>query len=151
MSGFLETVGETLRFLSNREELRDLVFCEDFPASAKESPLRRITVAVGLEQADCVPDALGRFLGEREGRALTGAPWTLRIRLQIHAPNRLGGSACRDAFERIWEALFFDAPFAVTAAWCGPVNARRETGSLELDAWIERNIQIARREGGDGQ
>lgn len=63
MSGLWEVARETLRFLSSREELADLTFCEDFPAAAKESPLRRITVAVGLEQADCVPDALGHFGG----------------------------------------------------------------------------------------
>lgn len=95
MSGLWEVARETLRFLSSREELADLTFCEDFPAAAKESPLRRITVAVGLEQADCVPDALGHFWGDSAGGTLTGAPWKLRIRLQIHAPNRLGGAACR--------------------------------------------------------
>ena len=109
MSGLWEVARETLRFLSSREELADLTFCEDFPAAAKESPLRRITVAVGLEQADCVPDALGHFWGDSAGGTLTGAPWKLRIRLQIHAPNRLGGAACRKAFSRIWEALYFDA------------------------------------------
>ena len=46
MSGLWEVARETLRFLSSREELADLTFCEDFPAAAKESPLRRITVAV---------------------------------------------------------------------------------------------------------
>lgn len=66
MSGLWEVARETLRFLSSREELADLTFCEDFPAAAKESPLRRITVAVGLEQADCVPDALGIFGGIRQ-------------------------------------------------------------------------------------
>ena len=49
---------ETLRFLSSREELADLTpSVRDFPAAAKEVSLRRITVVVGLEQADCVPDA----------------------------------------------------------------------------------------------
>ncbi len=144
MSGLWEVARETLRFLSSREELADLAFCEDFPAAAKESPLRRITVAIGLEQANCVPDFLGQLCGEQAGNALTGAPWALRIRLQIHAPNRLGGAACREAFSRIWEALYFDAPFPVTAAGCGPVSARRETGSLELDAWVEYSVFLAR-------
>lgn len=150
MSGLWEVARETLRFLSSREELADLTFCEDFPAAAKESPLRRITVAVGLEQADCVPDALGHFWGDSTGGTLTGAPWKLRIRLQIHAPNRMGGAACRKAFSRIWEALYFDAPFPVTAAGCGPVSARRETGSLELDAWVEYSVILARFEQEDG-
>lgn len=150
MSGLWEVARETLRFLSSREELADLTFCEDFPAAAKESPLRRITVAVGLEQADCVPDALGHFWGDSAGGALTGAPWKLRIRLQIHAPNRLGGTACRKAFSRIWEALYFDAPFSITAAGCEPVSARRETGSLELDAWVEYSVILARFEQEDG-
>lgn len=147
MSGFLDAVKEVLRFLSEWEALSDVTFCEDYPAAKKDSPLRRITVAVGLERAECTPDVLGRFIGERDGHALTGYPWTLRIRLQIHAPNRLGGSACQETFERIWEALFFDAPFAVTAAGCGPVSARKETGSLELNAWIEMKLQGYREEG----
>ena len=54
------------------------------------------------------------------------------------------------AFSRIWEALYFDAPFPVTAAGCGPVSARRETGSLELDAWVEYSVILARFEQEDG-
>lgn len=107
MSGLWEVARETLRFLSSREELADLTFCEDFPAAAKESPLRRITVAVGLEQADCVPDALGHFWGDSAGGTLTGAPWKLRIRLQIHAPNRMGGSGMpKSLLAHLGSALF---------------------------------------------
>lgn len=147
MSALTGAVQEVLRFLSGHEALSDVLFCEAYPAAQKESPLRRVTAAVGLERANCAPDALGRCLGEREGRQLTGYPWLLRIRIQIHAPNRLGGAACRSAFERIWEALFFDAPFPVAAAGCEAIAARRETGSLELNAWVERKIYIDQAEG----
>ena len=53
---------------------------------------------------DRLPDALGHFWGDSAGGTLTGAPWKLRIRLQIHAPNRLGGIACRKAF--LWICYF---------------------------------------------
>lgn len=107
MSGLWEVARETLRFLSSREELADLTFCEDFPAAAKESPLRRITVAVGLEQADCVPDALGHFWGIRQAATLTGAPWKLRIRLPNPCANRMGGAACpKSLLAHLGSALF---------------------------------------------
>lgn len=63
MSGLWEVARETLRFLSSREELADLTFCEDFPAAAKESPLRRITVAVGLEAGGLRAGCTWAFLG----------------------------------------------------------------------------------------
>lgn len=151
MSVLSGAVREVLRFLSGQEALSGIVFCEDYPAARKDSPLRHVTVAIGLEQADCVPSALGRFLGEREGYAWSGYPWTLRMRLQIHAPNRLGGTACRETFERVWESLFFDAPFPITAAGCGDVTAHRETGALRLNAWIELHLQACRAEGGERQ
>lgn len=47
-------------------------------------------------------------------------------------------------------SALFDAPFPVTAAGCGPVSARRETGSLELDAWVEYSVILARFEQEDG-
>lgn len=149
MSVLASAVREVLCFLSGRETLADVVFCEDYPAVQKASPLRHITVAIGLEQADCLPAALGNFLGVQEGCAKIGYPWTLRMRMQIHVPNRMGGAACRETFERIWEALFFDAPFSTTAAGCGNIAARRETGSLELNAWIELKLQACRTEGGE--
>lgn len=151
MSVLSNAVQEVLHFLSGQESLSHVVFCEEYPAAQKDSPLRRVTVAIGLGQTGCTPDALGGFLGEREGRAWIGYPWTLRIRLQIHAPNRMGAAACRKAFEHIWESLLFDAPFPITAAGCGTVAARRETGSLELEAWIEREVRVCRAEGGGRQ
>lgn len=107
MSGLWEVARETLRFLSSREELADLTFCEDFPAAAKESPLRRITVAVGLEQADCVPDALGHFWGDSAGGTLTGAPWKLRIRLPNPCAKPPGGSGMpKSLLAHLGSALF---------------------------------------------
>ena len=66
MSGLWEVARETLRFLSSREELADLTFCEDFPAAAKESPLRASRWQSGLSRRTACRMHLGIFGGIRQ-------------------------------------------------------------------------------------
>ena len=140
MSALCDALEELRLFLAGHPSLSEMNFCEEYPPVQKPSPLSRVTVAVGLAQASCSPGALGRLIGQAEGLARYGEDWVIRIRLMIHAPHHMGGSACRKAFEQIWEALCLEQAFPILAAGCGPVSTSRETGSLQLEAWLELRL-----------
>ena len=150
MSVLSDAVEELRLLLARLPALAGMDFCEDYPPAQKPSPLRRVTVAVGLAQASCTPGALGQLVGREEGHALYGEDWAIRIRLQIHAPHHRGGSACRQAFEQIWEALCLEQGLPILAAGCGPVSAIRETESLLLEAWLELRLSAGKKKDGEG-
>lgn len=82
------------------------------PASAQNYPLRRPTVAIGLDSVEAAPAGLGRHLGETADGRLTGTGAKITLRFDLYAPAAEGGSGVQTLYERLCCALMIaDNPF----------------------------------------
>jgi hypothetical protein len=128
--------GDIVLWLSGKEELDGIKFITEFPPNDKAVPLRKITVAVGLERVD-IKDSFT----ENDSGVLTFNAYCreakLRIRLAIHVPFALGGEKCHDAFADIVDCLTFASDLDILHSGCGDIRADRDTDALVLAAYIE--------------
>ncbi len=136
MSDISALPGDIVLWLNGREELEGIKFITEFPPDDKAVPLRKITVAVGLERVD-IQDS---FV-ENDSGVLTYNEYCreakLKIRLAIHVPFALGGLKCHDSFADIVDCLTFASDLDILHSGCGDIRADRDTDALVLAAYIE--------------
>ncbi len=118
------------KWLSEREDLSDIIFLTEFPPSKKAVPLKQVTVAVGLERI-VIND---RFNLPQTGDDEYCRAAELTLRFSIHAPFLLGGKACHEAFADIIDCLTFDSGLEITESGCDVITADRDTEALVLNA-----------------
>lgn len=135
LKGFVEQLRE---FLS--VALPDICFVADFSKGQKETPLKKITVSIGVNSAEFSEAALGGILGcgdlcqeSKLGRLLK-----TEIGFKIFAPLAFEGADCYDAFSRIVERLYFrgGADFSVESVFCRGISYDRVNAAKVLDAGV---------------
>lgn len=133
LEGFVEDLRD---FLS--DSLPDICFVADFSKDNKETPLKKVTVSVGVGSAEFSQAALGGFLGcdaagegERFGKAIKA-----EIGFRIFAPLSCEGADCYNAFSRIAQRLYHAGgmSFCVESVFCRGVYYDRVNGAKVLDA-----------------
>ncbi len=115
-------------WLSEREELEDIIFLTEFPPIKKAVPLKRVTVAVGIHKI-VIND---RFDLEQTGNDEYCRAAEITLRFSIHAPFSMGGRACHEAFADIIDCLTFDSGLEITESGCDLITADRDTEALVL-------------------
>lgn len=128
-------------WLKCREDLKYIKFLTEFPAVKKEIPLKRTTVAVGIDSMD-IKDS---FVENDEGVLVENEYCrlvTIKLRLSIHAPFSSGGEACHEAFTDIIDCLSFDSELDIQSSGCDNITADRDTDAFVLTAWATVNASL---------
>lgn len=117
-------------WLSQREELKDIIFLTEFPPVKKAVPLKKVTVAVGIRRI-VIND---RFDPEQTGDDEYCRAAEITLGFSVHAPFSMGGGACHEAFADITDCLTFDSGLEITESGCDVITADRDTEALVLNA-----------------
>jgi len=128
-------------WLKGREELSYIRFLTEYPALKKEIPLKRTTVAVGIDGMN-IKDS---FVENDEGVLVENEYCRLveiKLRLSIHAPFSSGGEACHEAFTDIIDCLSFDSGLDIQSSGCDNIVSDRDTDAFVLTAWATVNASL---------
>lgn len=101
-------VGRIKETLAAHPDLSDLRFDDAYSPRPKPAPFKTVLVTLSWNGIECVPGAMGGYLGEREGSALFGRKALCRVGVRIHAPESSGGKSCAAVFSRLCDVLCFD-------------------------------------------
>ena len=126
---------EIAAWLAEQERLAGIRFITEFPPVKKEIPLKRVTVAVGIEEMkleDSFTENDEGVLIENEFCRLA----TIKIKLGIHVPYTEGGARCHDILTNVIDCLTFDTDLNVVESGCGSVKADRDTDAFVLEAYV---------------
>jgi len=148
MSAISALPADIVAWLAEQEQLSGLRFMTEYPATKKAVPLRRVIVAVGLEQVgiqDSFTDTGGGVLVKNEYCRLAA----LRIRLAIHVPFSDGGARCHDIFSSIIDCLTFASDLNILESGCEAILSDRDTDAFVLSAWIKIQSDFCPAESSD--
>lgn len=124
-----------VEWLGAQEQLSEIKFITEFPPSPKATPLKKVTVAAGIENVK-IKDS---FAANDEG-VLTENEYcrlaAIKIKLAIHVPFSLGGAKCHDVFTDVVDCLTFASDLNIVESGCGFIRADRDTDALVLDAVV---------------
>lgn len=127
--------GEIAEWLSSQQELEGINFITEYPASKKPVPLKKVMVAVGIDNI-AIEDS---FVENDEGVLVENEYCRLasiKLRLGIHAPFAEGGARCHDVFTDVADCLTFATDLNISQSGCGKIKADRDTDAFVLEAWI---------------
>lgn len=124
-----------VEWLGTQEALSGIQFITEFPPVPKAIPLKKVIVAVGLEDVK-IQDS---FTANDQG-VLTKNEYcrlaAIRTQLAIHVPFSQGGAKCHDVFTDIIDCLTFASDLNIVESGCGYIQADRDTDAFVLSAWI---------------
>ncbi len=138
MSEISALPGGIVDWLKTRPELANIRFITEFPPAPKAIPLKKVTVAVGIEDI-IIEDS---FTENDEGVLIKNEHCRLaaiKIKFAVHVPFALGGEICYDVFTDVVDCLNFGSELNILNSGCGQIKADRDTDALVLSAFI--NIQ----------
>jgi len=118
-------IGNLISVLESKPQLKGMSFLREYPAIVKGNPLRKVTVAVGMEKMD--------MLKPPSGPGLTGL---IRVRMHIHVPVSDGGLSMHQAFSAIADAVVGSVG-GLQSLGCGGISYDRPTATIVLQAWVE--------------
>ncbi len=124
-----------VEWLGTQDQLADITFITEFPPQPKAIPLKKVTVAAGIEHIK-IHDS---FTANDEGVLIENEYCRLaaiKIKLAIHVPFSLGGAKCHDVFTDIVDCLTFASDLNIVESGCGFIRADRDTDALVLDAMV---------------
>ncbi len=124
-----------VEWLGTQEQLSDIKFITEFPPVPKAIPLKKVTVAAGIENVKIRDN----FTANDEGVLIENEYCRLaaiKIKLAIHVPFSLGGAKCHDVFVDIVDCLTFASDLNIVESGCGFIRADRDTDALVLDAVV---------------
>lgn len=123
-------------WLKGREELSGITFLTEFPAIKKAVPLKHTTVAVGINGMEIVDAFTENDEGILEKEEFCRKA-KITLRLSIHAPFSMGGSACHEAFANIMDCLTFESSLNILTSGCDDIISDRDTDAFVLRAWLK--------------
>ncbi len=141
MSEISSLPANIVAWLKTREELGYIKFLTEYPAVKKEIPLRKTTVAVGIDGMN-ITDS---FVENDEGVLVENEycrTAEIRLRLSIHAPFSSGGEACHAAFTDIIDCLSFESGLDIILSGCENIVSDRDTDAFVLTAWATVNASL---------
>ena len=127
-------------WLSQREELNDIIFLTEFPPVKKAVPLKKVTVAVGIHSI-VIND---RFEAGETGDDEYCRAAEITLRFSVHAPFSMGGGACHEAFaditdcltaDRDTEALVLNARAVVKASLCPA-----QSSDMQFPSFLDKTL-----------
>lgn len=124
-----------VEWLSKQKEMNDLSFFVEYPPIKKAVPLKKIIVAVGIENIEIVDKFVANDDGvlERQEYCRTAE---IKANLSICVPFSKGGQACHDVFTRVADALTFKTNLNIEKSGCEEITSDRDTDALVMNGWF---------------
>lgn len=124
-----------VEWLSSQEDMSDIKFFVEYPPVNKAVPLRRIIVAVGIENIEIVDKFVANDDGVLERQEYCRLA-RIKANLSICVPFSKGGHKCHDIFTRITNALTFRTNLNILESGCVQIKSDRDTDALVMTGWF---------------
>lgn len=124
-----------VEWLSSQEDMKDIKFFVEYPPVKKAVPLRRIIVAVGIENIEIVDKFVANDDGVLERQEYCRLA-KIKANLSICVPFSKGGHKCHDIFTRITNALTFRTNLNILESGCVQIKSDRDTDALVMTGWF---------------
>lgn len=124
-----------VEWLSSQDDMKDIKFFVEYPPVNKAVPLRRIIVAVGIENIDIVDKFVANDDGVLERQEYCRLA-KIKANLSICVPFSKGGHTCHDIFTRIANALTFKTNLNILESGCVEIKSDRDTDALVMTGWF---------------
>lgn len=124
-----------VEWLSSQEDMQDIKFFVEYPPVKKAVPLRRIIVAVGIENIEIVDKFVANDDGVLERQEYCRLA-KIKANLSICVPFSKGGHKCHDIFTRITNALTFRTNLNILESGCVQIKSDRDTDALVMTGWF---------------
>lgn len=124
-----------VEWLSSQDDMKDIKFFVEYPPVNKAVPLRRIIVAVGIENIDIVDKFVANDDGVLEKQEYCRLA-KIKANLSICVPFSKGGYTCHDIFTRIANALTFRTNLNILESGCVEIKSDRDTDALVMTGWF---------------
>lgn len=135
MSSISALPADIVRWLSAQSDLSGITFLTEFPAIKKAVPLRKVIVAVGLQNVTLTDrfrdDGNGVLVRQEYCRSAA-----MRIHLAIHVPFSFGGHTCHEVFSDVVDALNFASDLHIEESGCENITEDRDTDALVLRGYV---------------
>ncbi len=134
-----EFIQQILNEFKETQELKDISFLPAFTSDKKPVPIKKVTVALGVEEVSVLPGAIGDTYDAGKGKEAE-----ISLNLTVYAPYKSGGEECLKAFCRICEATAFAENLNIKAFKCGDVSANRDADAFVLKGTISLSGEIVK-------
>lgn len=124
-----------VEWLSSQEDMSDIKFFVEYPPVNKAVPLRRIIVAVGIDNIEIVDKFVANDDGVLERQEYCRLA-RIKANLSICVPFSKGGHKCHDIFTRITNALTFRTNLNILESGCVQIKSDRDTDALVMTGWF---------------
>lgn len=137
---------------SLRGALGEITVTEEFPQRARELPMKRGMVTVGLRDAEILPCAVSDFVGlDAQGRSLYAKSLEVTVAMGIFTRPPQTAAECQRVFGLICGALLFgEQAYDIGRVWCGEVRYDKESGALTLPCFARAALRLCRTEDAAG-
>lgn len=115
-------------WFSDMRDFSDCVFCTQYPAESKITPLENPVIVLGsksLKVLDNTVDETGNIITDSRIAELV-------FTVGIHVPRSSGGNRCNVLLDKITDMLLFNTPLSVSNVTAGEMEYIRNTDSLYL-------------------
>ncbi len=124
-----------VEWLSSQEDMKDIKFFVEYPPVKKAVPLRRIIVAIGIENIEIIDKFVANDDGVLERQEYCRLA-KIKANLSICVPFSKGGHKCHDIFTRITNALTFRTNLNILESGCVQIKSDRDTDALVMTGWF---------------
>lgn len=145
MGGLAKIKQDVIDLLNTDHRFRQLELTEEFPGDARAIPVKKGTLAVGIDRVEAVQGGLGGHLGFSDGQVHSGALAEVTVRFDFYFPRNEAGSGLHVLFEGLCELLLLSG-FGVEKLWCEPIGTEKGTISTRLSARAALRVCLERSE-----
>ena len=146
-NGVFETImNDIVADISRINDLPEVKFAVEYPKAPKDVPLRFNTIALGIKSIESNNIFAGNFLYRRHGEYVNSGSLKLRLSIDIYVPNKYGGKACYDIYEKILNQLIFYSGHKVDSIECEELKYNRTTGAFVMRTTASFNILLKENE-----
>lgn len=147
MNDLVNIKQEMADYLRASGEFLDADICTAFPAAKQEYPLRRPTVAIGLDSVEAAPGGFGGHWGETSEGLVYGVGAKLTLRFDLYAPAAEGGNGAQLLYERLCCALMIaDNPFGGQRLCAGGTTYDSRAKAFHLKAALTLSAALTHKE-----
>lgn len=131
---FSGIISHMIESLASSEEFSQMRILPQYTALPKETPLRRVSIAIGIEKVDCYPAALGDYIGEvgTPLGSLLGRMADITLAIGIYSPLRSDGSDCFTIFSSIIRHLMSVQNMSFDRISCSSVRYVRDVSAYYM-------------------
>lgn len=141
MNGLVCGLVDVLNLILAGEKARAVA---QYPAQARQAPLKKPVIAVGLQDVATLPSSLADFSGvDNSGNGIYGRTLEATVAMTICCPPDGTAAECLHLLELVAGGLLLEQQeFEVLRVWCGKVSFDKELGALVLPCFAKTHLTV---------